>query len=184
MKLQSTNVRCVICPLRTALDDKWVKRYTDSWQWRIYLYNAQADVFVYSGVSRNGETREFYLPRPANLEEQVKTQLISLGLMREQLIESGMLVYPMNRPFACNAFGRECENIYDCRNWKMPQQQLEGWNWSPSSMEQFLICPERMRRSQLRKLEGIELRGNDAAEIGTAFHAGIAEVFRQAFYGK
>lgn len=165
----------------SSLDDKWVKRYTDSWQWRIYLYNAQADVFVYSGITRGGESREFYLPRPANLEEQVKTQLISMGLMREQLISSGMLVYPMNRPFACNAFGRECENLHDCRNWTMPQQALESWNWSPSSMEQFLICPERMRRAQLRKLAGQELLGGDAAEMGKAFHAGVAELYRQAF---
>lgn len=165
----------------SGLDEKWVQRYTDSWQWRVYLYNQEAEVMLYSGVSRGGDTREFSLGRPVNLEEQVRTQMLGLGLMRDSLVESGALVYPMNRPHACNAYGRECENIMACRNWGMPKQALEGWNWSPSSMDGFLLCPERMRRDQLRKLAGEERAAGYDAEIGSAFHRGIAEVYRQVW---
>lgn len=163
------------------LDPKWEAKYRRSFQWKLYLYHLDAEVFIYRGVSRNGETREVIIHRPDNLHENLRTQLLGLRAAAEGLVQIGLPVWPMSMPYACNAFGRECENYTDCGNYTMPKQSLETWNWSHTSMEQFLLCPERMRRAQLRKQAGEEMESNAAAEFGSAFHRGVAEIYRQVW---
>jgi hypothetical protein len=63
----------------------------------------------------------------------------------------------------------------------MPLQNLTSWKWSPSRIELYQLCNERFRRRQLERDSGLESVGNYDAEIGAAFHRGIAEVFRQVW---
>jgi hypothetical protein len=164
-----------------ALDERWVSRHRDSWQWRVYLYNTDADIMLYTGVNRSGESRECIIHRPANLTTQVRTQLQGLNLAKEGLLTIGAEVYPLSQPHACTSFGRECDYRWDCTEWSMPKARLEGWNWSPSSIDQFQLCPERFRREQLKRIAGVETSKQMSAEIGSAFHRGIAEIYKQVF---
>lgn len=160
------------------LDNRWVNRHKNSWQWRIYLNKLNADVMLYSGINRRGETREHYIHRPETLTEEVRQQLLGLDVTKEAYIESGLQIFPLAQPQACMAYGRDCEFRTDCSNWTMPRGIPGKWNWSPTSIDLFMLCPERWRRTNLLNASQ-ETR--QEAEFGKAFHAGIAEIYRQVW---
>jgi hypothetical protein len=166
---------------RQKLDDNWRDRLLWSWQWKLYLYWTGADVFVYTGVNYDGDTRELWLLRPENLNLSVETQLNGMRRFRETYQDR--TVYPMNSPSACKSYGKECPFREDCTKFTMPQQVLETWRLSHTSMDQALQCPERFRRQRLLDKSG-KPEVTRALEIGQAVHRGMAEIYRQVFMEK
>lgn len=164
-----------------TLDKTWEDRLLDSWQWRKYLYFENADVMIYRGLGRDssGEVkfREVFIERPAKLEEDILVQLQGCAISRQSLIEAGLEVWPRKMPSACGAFGRECPYFLDCRDGSMPRGAvLPGRSFSYSSMDKYLLCPERYRREILS--EGQE--DTEESLFGQAVHRGLAEVYTQA----
>ncbi len=161
----------------STLDTTWDERLMDSWQWRKYLYFDQADVMIYRGLNRDGKTRELIIERPPDLEEQVLIQLEGVSLQRNALVKAGLTVYPRKMPGACGAFGRECPHWTACRTGTMRKQALsEDETFSYSSMDLFMLCPEKYRNSRLFK-------GEDDTEesiFGVRVHAGLAEMYSQS----
>ncbi len=164
------------------LDVAWERKYILSHQWKFYLYHSGADVFVYSGVTwqDGGGVREVILRRPDDLAEQVSRLITGCDVMGRGLLDAQLPVYPQNMPDACEKFGG-CPYRLDCRNNTMPRAALEPWGWSPSTIETFLTCPEKMRRNRLNRLAGVSNVGSESAELGAAFHRGVAEMYRQVW---
>lgn len=170
--------KCVIDwkTTHSTLDKTWEDRLLDSWQWKKYLYCSGAQVMLYRGFNRHGETRELLIERPPDLEQIVPEQMIGVALERQALISAGLTVWPRRMPGACGSYGRECPHLADCRSNTMPRAAiLPGRTLSYSSMDTFMLCPERARRSLLE--EGT----SDTKETlsGQAIHRGLAEIYRQ-----
>jgi hypothetical protein len=161
------------------LDPPWVARHTDSWQWKIYLYISGCDVFEYRGINWAGRTRRVFLPRPANLAEQVEQHFVGAHSMRSAL--KTLDVWPMRMPGSCYAYGRRCRYLRECQSWTMPRGVPEKDSFSHSSIDTFLLCPERYRRDKLTFGEIPETHEERYdAELGSAVHRGLEEVYLQA----
>ncbi len=161
----------------STLDKTWEDRLLDSWQWRKYLHFSEAEVAIFRGFNRKGETRELLIERPAGLSEQVLTQISGVAVEREALIQLGAEVWPRKMPGACGSYGRECPHYGDCRDNSMPRATiLPGRSFSYSSMDRFLLCPERYRRGVLE--EGAE--DSEESLAGQSIHRGLAELYTQA----
>jgi hypothetical protein len=167
------------------LDARWAERYNNDNQWRMYLWQSDADIFLYSGVNRKGDVREIYLHRPDNLSDQVRSQLMGLDLVQQAYLDAGLTVFPLSQPSACSAYGRRCARREECTGFTMPRRTPKPWNWSPSAMSKFSLCPERFRRYQIDREDGLGAGGDGdtgpEARVGTAFHAGIAEIYKQVW---
>jgi hypothetical protein len=162
---------------RSTLDKVWEERLIASWQWRKYLYFDDADVMLFRGFNRHGETRELMIERPAGLQEDVLVQIAGVAEQREALIRAALPVWPRRMPGACGAYGRECPHIDDCLNGTMPRAAvLPGKSFSYSSMGKFMECPERYRRGVLD--EGSE--DTEESLAGQSVHRGLAELYAQA----
>ncbi|MEN6532714.1 MAG: PD-(D/E)XK nuclease family protein [Bryobacteraceae bacterium] len=164
------------------LNKDWENKYILSHQWKFYLYHSGADVFIYSGVTwqDGGGVREVILYRPDDLAEQVSRLIAGCEVMGRGLVDARLTVYPQNMPDGCTKYGG-CAYGLDCRNNTMPRQALEPWGWSPSTIETFLTCPEKMRRNRLNRIAGIANTSGESAELGAAFHRGVAEMYRQVW---
>lgn len=163
-----------------TLSTEWDERLMDSWQWKKYLHFGKADAMLYRGISRGEEikTRELLIERPPNLEQEVLEQLGGVSLARNTLITAGLEVWPRRMPGSCGAFGRECSRFTDCRLGTMPRGVPEKDSpLSYSSMELFLLCPEKYRRAKLD--QGHE--DTEESLYGQAYHRGIAELYSQAW---
>jgi hypothetical protein len=178
---------------KSELDTMWQERLVDSWQWRDYLAETGADIFVYRGIKRRTrigdsvETREFYIDRSVqpDLEELHRINVLSTTVQRDALVQLGQVPWPQNRPGGCRAFGRECQYKPDCDSGLkfLPTGALTpNRELSYSRIQSFKLCPERYRRDLLAKQDGLEeeVAGPDA-EFGLAIHRGLAEVYRQAY---
>jgi hypothetical protein len=163
----------------SVLDADWDRRWLSSWQWKLYLYLTNSDVMMYRGIRRDGKTRELLITRPVNLEEDLLVQLQGVATLRQSLITSGLEIWPRKMPSACGSWGRECPHIADCQDLTMPRGiiPLEK-SFSYSSMDKFLLCPERGRRSVFDESSS----GDETEEslFGTASHRGLAELYNQA----
>lgn len=164
-----------------TLTTEWDERLLDSWQWRKYLLFGEADVMLYRGIARPDKdgvvkTRELLIERPANLREDVEVQLKGVALERQALIDAGLVVYPRRMPGACGSFGRECPFWTDCRDFTMPRAALlPGRSFSYSSMDKFMLCPERYRRGVIAE----EAENTEESTFGQAIHRGMAELYTQ-----
>jgi hypothetical protein len=158
---------------RTALDAEWERRQIDSWQWKIYAAQEEADVFIYRGISRNGKTREIVLKVPDTNRDNVRDYIRGVGNIRDSLVS--LAVYPRHMPYACNAYGRECPFYGDCSEGRMPLKIIEPKTLSYTSMETLLLCPEKYRRSVMTP----GANDNDDNLFGKAVHRGLAELYRQ-----
>lgn len=160
----------------STLDKTWEERLLDSWQWKLYMYFTGVDVMLYRGFNRKGETRELMIERPAGLDEVVLSQISGVAVEREALIQLGAEVWPRKMPGACGSYGRECPFLGDCRDNSMPRASiLPGRSFSYSSMDRFMLCPERYRRGVLQ--EGAE--DTEESSTGQAIHRGLAELYTQ-----
>lgn len=112
----------------------------------------------------------------------------------EQYISQlGLPVWVRNKPKACFTGGwadkgPTCAFFEDCRNMTMPtgtglltpEELFDKRPRSKSSIKDFVDCPERFRRLRLLK-EGALVQKPLPILKGEAFHAGIAEIYRQAW---
>jgi hypothetical protein len=164
-----------------TLDTTWKDRYADSWQWKKYAHFGGADIILFRGVNRKGETKEIFIEVPKNNSEDVNLQLTGLVAERRALIESGLDVWPRRMPSACGSYGRECPYFEDCRTLTMPRGVPfpADKSFSYSSMDVFMNCPERNRRAVVESALGAQ-EVTDESDFGVAVHAGLAELYTQA----
>lgn len=161
------------------LDKVWENRLLSSWQWRMYLYFTDADLMIYRGLNREGKTRELWIDRPANLEEDLIPQLQGVMAQRAALVASGLEVWPRKMPMACGSYGRECPYIEDCNALTMPRALIPiDKTLSYSGMDKLLTCPERYRRSVIEDRSSSE--STEESNFGVRVHAGLAELWGQA----
>jgi hypothetical protein len=149
-----------------------------SWQWKLYGYVYGADTVVYRSIQRDGRVSETRLDWPSTSwypEDVERFMRQVLDLRESQLGESTWL---QHSPFACRAYGRDCPRLDVCARYN---QHLTGeaalGPMSYSGAETLLLCPERYRLEQVLGREDGESEGDTS--LGTAFHAGAAEAWRQ-----
>jgi hypothetical protein len=162
---------------RKTLDAEWKDRLAQSWQGRFYLFSETADEMHFRGVKYDGVTAEVILPWRSSYEWEVPLQLEGIWAQIQAL--KPFPVYPRSMPKACGAFGRECPRLMDCKLGTMPQGVPRHRDLSYSTVEKFLLCPERFRRDNLEE-DGKE-GGSEESSTGSGFHRGIAEIYRQVF---
>lgn len=173
----------VIIDWKTTKNDlknpsEWRRRLLDSNQWMCYSEVYKAAVFIYRGLSRNGSTAELIINVPESNSKEALEYISGVGVQVNALRDGGYEVFPRNRPFACNAYGRECQYKDDCDEYTMPRQVLSpDKQLSYSFMNTFLLCPERARRESL-VTDGL---GSDDTLFGQCVHSGIAELYKQAY---
>ncbi len=161
---------------------KWQDRHYLSWQGPLYALAAGAQGYVYRGVERspyrrvNGRgihrTREVASPWP-NFRNNQSVLLWLRQNLAQRAVLDGQSPWPQRSPGACGAFGRPCDFLELCETGTTPLTSLTLGPFSHSGIERFGLCPERYR---LEKLLG---EGHDEGAFGTAFHAGVAEVYGQ-----
>lgn len=150
-----------------------------SWQGPIYAYATGADKIVYRLLQRDERAVEIRLDWPTvgcnnkDVERHI-TQCLDL---RESLLAHGTWI--QHKPYACNAYGRPCPHFEPCAVYNAPTRVEKNLGpLSYSGMETLLLCPERYRRDALTP-ETESSDRNDATDLGTALHAGVANVWRQ-----
>ncbi len=166
------------------LDITWQNRLVDSKQWKLYsIVPPTADFISYRGVSNKSKTREVYITVPQGMYQEVEEYFGGIGDMMKTLSTRDKWV--QNMPSACGQYGQTCSFLSDCQNGTMPRYLLpaESIALSYSGAGRFLSCPEKYRRIKLAEA-GID--GTDATRLGTSFHSGVEEIWRQAFlkYGE
>ncbi len=163
---------------KNTLGTDWRNRLIDSWQWMDYTEIYGADVFCYRGLSRNGTTAEVILKVPQTNGKEVIQLLTSVGSQIKALDDGDFPVWPRNKPFACNAYGRECDFYQDCQEYTMPQSPIpKDKMLSYSFLNNFMLCNERARRTAIGERDA----GTDETNFGVATHRGLAELWRQAY---
>ena len=168
------------------LDVAWQSRLVDSKQWRLYsLVPPGADFISYRGVNTKGKTREVYLDlaKVEGIREDVENYFGGVGDMMKTLAPRD--IWPQNKPSACGQYGQTCFAKSQCDNGTQPRYLLPAEHilLSYSGAGRFLACPERYR---LLKNAESGIDGTDSTRLGNAYHAGIEELYRQAFlkYGE
>lgn len=194
--LLSFRDKIIIGDWKTAkgeLDPKWDMKYREKMQWQFYSHFNGADVFQYRGVNRRCEVRSMTLEVPPKdiLREFCERQIRLAHAQAEAL--KPFPIWTMNMPRACLRFGEQypCPFRNDCPAGGDPQ--LVTLPMRQTTIEDLLHCPEYARRAHVERLkadeETMELGDeidpyasyNDAT-IGSAFHRGIAELYRQAIF--
>lgn len=175
---------------KRSLDARWQDSYTNSHQWRDYLAETGAEIFVYRGIKRKAkagdeiELREFAIHRSVqpDLEELHRLNIAGITAQRDALIDANIRPWPQNRN-SCGEYGG-CFAVPECNAGLqfIPVGNLEkGRPFSYSRMEEFRSCAEKHRRSVLARMKNDEESSGPDAEFGSSFHRGIAEVYRQVF---
>jgi len=160
-----------------SLDVEWQNRQVESWQWRITADALDLQKFVYRGVSRlEHKVREIEIEVPTDNRARVAEFLEALYLSREAVKDYG--IWPQNKPFACKAYNRICAFDSDCRNGAEPLvsilSPLPAFSYSGATT--FMLCNEKWRRQHMSARTDSE-----ETAFGNLVHAGIAEVYRQAY---
>lgn len=161
-------------------DTKWKNNYINSWQWKIYSWATADDYFEYRGISRtSGETKEILLKVDVVKNHlSVSKYLQNVEHMRRVL--QGMDPYPRHMPYACNAYNRECPFLEDCLSDKLVRILDYKEPLHYTSIETFLLCPERYRREALLEQEfGRDKVGSESTRFGTAVHNGMQNFYTQ-----
>lgn len=162
---------------KNSLTTEWKDRLINSWQWRLYSDVVDASLFVYRGLSRNGDTKEVLIQVPEENGQEALEQRISIGREIHALRDIGAAVWPRNMPFACGAYGRDCEFMKDCQDYSMPKGVPPEKLLSYSYMSTFQLCNEKARRYAM----GHNNDNSDETNFGRAVHRGLAELWRQAY---
>ena len=164
------------------LDQRWKDRLVASWQWRIYGSLSQAVLFNYRGISRRCDFTDYpckdvLLVIPESNDLEVEEYVRGKTAERNALIQLGLDVWPRHMPDACGMYGRECPFKGDCEAYSMPRYlPFETKVMSYTAYHNFCICPEKARR--LERLP--EADSGDEANVGSGFHAAMAELYLQA----
>lgn len=164
------------------VDSDWARDLRDSAQWRIYAWASRAPHFFYRGLSRRSrKCREVPIQVPEDNDAWVENYLRGIAAQHVALTSAELPVWPQVKPRACRAWGRDCERRDSLRNTGNcgPPEALRGSrDLSYTAIERFLLCPERYRCHALAPDGEYE---SDDSLFGSAFHAGAAEAWRQAF---
>lgn len=175
------------------LDTKWDNKYREKMQWKFYSHFSQADVFQYRGINRRCDVRSMTLEvPPKDILREFTERQIRLAYAQAEALKH-FPIWTMNMPRACLRFGEQypCPFRDDCPEGGDPQPVELPMR--QTTIEDLLHCPEYARRAHLERLKADELvlelgdevdpyaSYNDAT-IGSAFHRGIAELYRQAVF--
>lgn len=184
LRLRRNGSRIVDWKTAGKVDQEWVGRMMQSWQWRIYLYATGADEFSYRGVQRDGYVREApLLKRYPGMDAAVENYLAASDKILETL--KPLEVYPMKRPYACRAYNRPCPRINDCFDHDGGDRGLvvldeHGMHYS--TLDLLYLCPERFRREMRDKNRADDQReaeGSEETAFGTAFHVTQAKLYQK-----
>lgn len=155
-----------------------------SWQGRIYATAAQAQRYTYRLVERSGACSEVSVPWPnsAYCEVDVSEYLDNVIYRRKRMHE-WISPWPRSMPYACGAYGRDCNYVDECarHNQSGARPLVQLGPLSHSSIEVFNLCPERYRLDEVTKAlgQGQDRPEDDGSQLGSSFHAAIAEAWRQ-----
>lgn len=169
------------------LDANWKRKQEFSWQWRIYSLLYKAKYFSYRGLSELGSTREesFHVDEESTrmaldfLDESVYTI--------DRYIREGKTSWPKTWPKACFSKyePKICQYLDDCKNNTSPTTIPRFQNMSYSRINTFWDCPEKARRQLLESQSSdsrlVQIQDPAILRKGKAFHAGIAEIYKQLF---
>jgi hypothetical protein len=158
------------------LDVNWQSRLVGSFQWKLYAYVTGAKYISYRGVNRKGKTREVFIKVPEFAIEQAVRQFRLVSTQIAGMVNED--VWTQKMPSSCGAFNSTCQFLNDCQTDSMPRYVLNPAEigLSYSGMDRFNLCPEKFRRVAKTADEG-----NESTRLGSAFHRGVEEVWRQAF---
>lgn len=161
---------------RSTLDINWQQRLIDSFQWRMYAAATNAKRVTYRGINRKSpvEFRDCVIEVPESTPAEVYGQIAGIYAMRSSLVSAQLPVWPRNSPRACFAYGDRCVHLKDCQGYSMPRGIPNLHEISYSQMDEFLLCPEKYRRTQ-----GDEKDKDEETLFGTIVHRGLAEVWQQ-----
>lgn len=159
-----------------SISEDQQNRLRDSWQWKLYCFATGATSFTYRSIQRDCRTKDTVLSWPAGgyTDMDVEQYLRTVQGMRKSLHYHD--VYPRHAPFACKAYGRDCDYVRQCRTNTAPLVQLKHKTLSHSRMETFLLCPERYRLDRLA-----DDRDREETALGKAFHVAIAAIYEQLY---
>jgi hypothetical protein len=177
---------------KNKLSTDWKNKLVDSIQWKLYcvLEPEYPGLIFYRGMSRQGDVREVIIepPEPQYLIPEVEDVVGPIASFIKQLGEKHE-VWPRNMPSACNAFGRPCVWYAECEDNEMPRRLVEIESMSYSTINRFMLCPERLRREKLAYLEAKELEiegeiepdASESTRFGNAVHRGLESLYKQAY---
>lgn len=190
------NGQCVIVDWKTTDDctrGGWLDKQRHSTQTKFYLGFGREYIEKLTGVDQSNLYLEY---RCFDSEGRTKTIQVQWSqaikddaeFMLRQTQEMAALDYnrrwPQRMPWACfeSAKGSEatCPYWTKCTSPHKLEKIVNPWVTprSKSSVDDFLWCPEYYRRSRILGETGI----NDIVmRAGSAFHAAIAEVYRQVW---
>jgi len=170
---------------RNTLDQTWKDRLVGSWQHLIYAwqYNEKFGIIpsvIYRGISRNQDTREILMEiRPVDIEETERYLKQAANIIT--LLEPEE-VWFMNKPYSCNAYGKECIRLVDCEDFSMPRRLIDkGQAMSYTGIKLLGLCPERYRRDKLDAEDQKVKSDSEESLLGKGIHRGLAEIWRQIF---
>ncbi len=170
--------------LRTVIDWKTTgsistdqqDRVRHSWQGKLYGAVYQAQRVVFRSIQRDGRATElrYSWPSASYCDIDVCEHFGKALDLRETFRHADKWL--QHAPSACGAYGRDCPYKVQCLiNNAAPRQSIELRPFSYSGAETFLLCPEKYRLNTI--LDGD--KGNEDTDLGTAFHAGVAEAWTQ-----
>lgn len=163
----------------------WSDSYASSWQGKIYCWLSGAEAVIYRACLYDGTIRSIVSPAadPKSVEEHISR----VGAMVRSLRESGQdKRWPRVLSYrACRAYGHPCPFLQICREQVPCPDFPDNHEWPPlsySSMDRFLLCPERYRLTAIHSSLDPEFEDNTTStRIGSAVHAGLACVWKQLF---
>lgn len=157
-----------------SISEDQQNRLRDSWQWKLYCFATGATQFTYRSIQRDGRTKDTVLRWPGGGYDNadVEQHLRSVQILRES--QQYHDVWPRHAPFACRAYGRDCDYVRQCRTNTAPRQLIQLRPLSHSRMDTLLLCPERYRLDML----ATEQDRTETA-LGKAFHVAAAEMYGQ-----
>ncbi len=147
-----------------------------SWQGKLYGTTYGCQKIAFRSIQRDGRCVELRLNWPgAAYDDHATIEHYRQALaMRELMANEGRWLQHM--PYACKAFGRDCEyRDLCCVHNQAPVKLIEIRPFSYSGAEKFLLCPERYRLDTV--LDGD--KGSEETSLGLAFHAGVREAWEQ-----
>jgi hypothetical protein len=163
---------------RGTLSPEWKSRYADSWQHKIYARGTGAVLAEYRGISLLREYGAMVMEIAPDNNEVVDRYVKGVYAAYSGWRGEELPVWPQRMPKSCGLYGRTCEFKEDCILDIMPKGLPPEKDFSYSLLENIMECPEKARRQMLHEEAD---KGTDAAAIGNAIHAGLAEIYSQVF---
>lgn len=167
----------------STFDKSFRERYVDSWQWKIYSYYSNADLFEYRIISKStGDTLEILLKNSDEIRKSVENYLLGVNLLLSSLMErEDLYVWPRHMPSGCNTYGKPCpflERVCQYDHY-IPSKSI-SLPLHYTTVETFLTCPERFRLTEVTKNDyGIDTKSSSETAIGSAVHRGMEEIYTQ-----